>query len=233
MKNIKDKYKLDNDRLEEIEEELRDNVLTKNKKYFVNENYFNSLIDSYNNTIRKLKKNKDKPNFYDDKEEELDFPDSEDVEFTIVDNKKFKSSAKAIKIIPDTNISHVGMYMNLSKKIIYIELEKFYKEFGPFKFIIGLEVEYKKTYYDKDNNKITQYSAALFNSSNLTQSKPLLNLNDFNDLYKEVTDKINHLSENYNTPNGSGWLINKVNYTLINFVKYKPFAGSSYIYLPE
>ena len=104
MKNIKDKYKLDNDRLEEIEEELRDNVLTKNKKYFVNENYFNSLIDSYNNTIRKLKKNKDKPNFYDDEEEELDFPDSEDVDFTIVDNKKFKSSAKAIKIIPDIKI---------------------------------------------------------------------------------------------------------------------------------
>jgi len=117
MKNIKDNYEIDDDRLEDIKEELKDNVLTKNKKYFINQNNFNDLIESYNNTIKELKQNKKRPNFYDD-EEELDFPDSEDVDFEIVDGKKFKSSAKAVKIVPNTNISHIGMYMHILKRFI-------------------------------------------------------------------------------------------------------------------
>ena len=239
LNNIKTKYNVNDERLKDIDEELRLNILNRNKNYFIDKK-FNGLITDYKDIIKELSTDKKKQNkednkrnnFYDN-DEPLNLPDNEDINFEVTETKKFKNSASAVKIVPENNITHPGLYFALSKNTHMNELKKFYDDKGSFKAVINLSVEYKKVSYDIDNNKKIQYSTTTFSSSKIIEATPLLNEDDINEFYKISTDKINNQAENYNNKSGSGWVIDKINYSTINFVVYKAFSGSSYLELPK
>ena len=196
--SIKKKYKLNNEETKNYELQLKENVLTRNGRIYVDEFKFNNLIKEYkeiNQDIKSDKKSHNKNNNFFENNEPLNLPDNEESKFEVAESTKFKKSAKAVKIIPETNITHVGLYFSLSKNTHLNELRNFFNEQGSFKAIINVSVEYKKISYDIDNNKREEYSTTIFSSSKIIDSKPLLNINDIEEFYKLSVDKINNQAE--------------------------------------
>ena len=96
LTNIKTKYDISDEKLQEIDEELRLNILNRNKKYFIDKK-FNGLITDYKDIIKELSSEKKKQikednkrnNFYIN-EEPLNLPDNEDVNFEVSETKNLK-----------------------------------------------------------------------------------------------------------------------------------------------
>ena len=99
-------------------------------------------------------------------------------------------------------------------------------EMKGLKFVETLKVTFVKI--DPDERRKIMYKTAFFNSS-ATQIINRMEIAYFLQLSeKKILNLVSQwLSE------GSGWLIKSVDNHFLNFVKYKPINGSSYIPLPE
>merc|ERR1711947_1883 len=93
-------------------------------------------------------------------------------------------------------------------------MNDYIKEKGAVKWHIGLIVNLYKL--DKDSNMISKAAPGFSSNTNIS-----ISMNDFEDLYTECKNKImNDLAE-FNA-NGSGWILDRVALTSIDFCNYQP-----------
>ena len=95
---------------------------------------------------------------------------------------------------------------------------------NPIKYYIGMKVRMFKV--DKEGNK--EYGEGGFNGGAHT----LLRASQFEDTYDRSSDKIWQSFDAW-LKNGSGWILERVEYLTINSARYQPIRGSTYIPTPE
>ena len=135
--------------------------------------------------------------------------------------KALKNSTKsfAVDIVDNKDPLH---QLTETKKVIEHYLNKELGELKGFKYIETLKMAFEKQLGNK-----TTIKTAYFNS----KTKTLINENEINEVIQtsrqELTKAIGQwISE------GSGWTIKSVDGHYINFTKYEPLKGTSYIELP-
>ena len=142
-------------------------------------------------------------------------------------NKALKGNTASYKIgIQDNldSLKHSVKTKDVTESLIKESLETM----KGLKFIVTLEVTFEKDTFDpKTGEREKTYRTVYFNS----KDKAITNANDIEPELYTAQQEIMGIVEVW-ISEGLGWTISKLENNYINFVKYKPLNGSSYIELP-
>ena len=135
--------------------------------------------------------------------------------------KALKNSTKsfAVDIVDNKDPLH---QLTETKKVIEHYLNKELGELKGFKYIETLKITFEKQLGNE-----TTIKTAYFNS----KTKTLINENEINEVLQTSRQELMKSIAQW-ISEGSGWTIKSVHGHYINFTKYEPLKGTSYIELP-
>lgn len=139
---------------------------------------------------------------------------------------KFKNVASIIQFSTDIDIADDVKYFNIVGNALKNAMIKQLNG-GSFKIALVTEVMFKRG--DNDNEVLT---SAHFHSSKDQNALPVMNVKDVDSNLSIMIAKIRNDIHDFEK-NGSGWVIDHVNSSMLKFIKYSPLKGSSYINLPD
>ena len=142
-------------------------------------------------------------------------------------NRALKGHAKSYDIELQDNLNPLNHFTK-TKASIESHLENLLKDMKGFKFIETLEVTFKKDTIDSKTGKcVSIYKTAFFNG----KAKIVTEVDDIEPELNMSRQQILNTIDKW-VPEGSGWVIDRIDSHYINFTLYKPLNGSSYIELP-
>ena len=116
---------------------------------------------------------------------------------------------------------------SFSKNAISKKLAELFKQKGPFKAYLTLQVEFKKRVI-KDGEEAYEYVKPYFNST----ATAILNEFEIKEVYDSAVEVILNRIAKW-LSKGSGWVIENIHQFYINIVSYVPLKGKSYFPSPE
>ena len=142
-------------------------------------------------------------------------------------NKALKGHAKSYEVELQNNFNPLNHFTK-TRPLTESHLEDLLKTMKGFKFIETLEVTFEKDTIDsKTGKRVSIYKTAFFNG----KAKTITKVDDIEPELNMSRQEILNVIDKW-VPEGSGWVIDRIDSHYLNVTPYKPLNGSSYIELP-